>query len=38
MIDNLLFEFTVNKATVTIHITPDFAADLDLLRDAFTKA
>jgi len=38
MIDSLLFEFTVDKATVTIHITREFSADLDLLRDAFTKA
>jgi uncharacterized protein YndB with AHSA1/START domain len=35
---NLLFEFTVDKATNTIHITREFAADLDLVWDAFTKA
>ena len=35
---NLLFDFTVDKATNTIHITREFAADLDLVWDAFTKA
>ena len=35
---NLLFDFTVDKATATIHITREFAADLDLVWDAFTKA
>ena len=35
---NLLFDFTVDKATCTIHITREFAADLDLAWDAFTKA
>ena len=34
----LLFDFTVDKATHTIHITREFAADLDLVWDAFTKA
>jgi uncharacterized protein YndB with AHSA1/START domain len=34
---NLLFDFTVDKATATIHITREFAADLDLVWDAFTK-
>lgn len=34
----MLFEFTVDKATKTIHITREFAADLDLVWDAFTKA
>lgn len=38
MIDNLLFDFTVDKATATIHITREFAADIDLVWDAFTKA
>jgi uncharacterized protein YndB with AHSA1/START domain len=38
MIDNLLFDFTVDKATHTIHITREFAADLDLVWDAFTQA
>ena len=35
---NLLFDFTVDKATHTIHITREFAADLDLVWDAWTKA
>ena len=35
---NLLFDFTVDKATKTIYITREFAADLDLVWDAFTKA
>ncbi|HET7000664.1 MAG TPA: SRPBCC domain-containing protein [Puia sp.] len=34
---NLLFDFTVDKATSTIHVTREFAADLDLVWDAFTK-
>ncbi|HET9825420.1 MAG TPA: SRPBCC domain-containing protein, partial [Chitinophagaceae bacterium] len=38
MIPNLLFDFTVDKATATIHITREFAADLDLVWDAWTKA
>jgi uncharacterized protein YndB with AHSA1/START domain len=35
---NLLFDFTVDKATSTIYITREFAAGLDLVWDAFTKA
>jgi PhnB protein len=35
---NLLFDFTVDKATATIYITRQFAADLDLVWDAWTKA
>src|SRR5438046_1561450 len=35
---NLLFDFTVDKATSTIYITREFAADIDLVWDAFTKA
>ena len=35
---NLLSDFTVDKETSTIHITREFAADLDLVWDAFTKA
>jgi uncharacterized protein YndB with AHSA1/START domain len=35
---NLLFDFTVDKATSTIHVTREFAAELDLVWDAFTKA
>ncbi len=35
---NLLFDFTVDKEKATIHITREFAADQDLVWDAFTKA
>ena len=35
---NLHFDFTVDKATATIYVTREFAADLDLVWDAFTKA
>ena len=35
---NLPFDFTVDKATKTIHITREFATDLDLVWGAFTKA
>lgn len=35
---NLMFDFTVDKSTATIYITREFAADLDLVWDAFTKA
>jgi uncharacterized protein YndB with AHSA1/START domain len=35
---NLLFDFTVDKAASTIYVTREFAADLDLVWDAFTKA
>jgi len=35
---NLLFDFTVDKAATTIYVTREFAADLDLVWDAFTKA
>ena len=38
MKDSLLFDFTVDKATKTVYITREFAADLDLVWDAFTKA
>ena len=38
MITSLLFDFTVDKATNTIHITREFDAGLDLVWDAFTKA
>ena len=38
MTNNLLFEFTVDKATKTILITREFDADLSLVWDAFTKA
>jgi uncharacterized protein YndB with AHSA1/START domain len=35
---NLLFDFTVDKATATIYVNREFAADIDLVWDAFTKA
>ncbi|HWB27148.1 MAG TPA: SRPBCC domain-containing protein [Chitinophagaceae bacterium] len=35
---NMLFDFTINKETKTIHITREFAAGPDLVWDAFTKA
>jgi len=35
---NLLFDFTADKDTSTIYITREFAADLDLVWDAFTKS
>jgi len=34
---NLLFDFTVDKATKTAVITREFDADLSLVWDAFTK-
>jgi uncharacterized protein YndB with AHSA1/START domain len=37
MKDNPLFEFTVNKATKTVLIIREFAAELSLVWDAFTK-
>lgn len=37
MNDNLLFDFTVDKAAKTVFITREFAADLPLVWDAFTK-
>ena len=38
MNDNLLFDFTVDKATKTVTIIREFDADLSLVWDAFTKA
>lgn len=38
MKSNLLFDFTVDKATRTAVITREFDADLSLVWDAFTKA
>jgi uncharacterized protein YndB with AHSA1/START domain len=35
---NLLFDFKVDKDKATIYVTREFAADLDLVWDAFTKA
>jgi uncharacterized protein YndB with AHSA1/START domain len=37
MNDNMLFDFTVDKATKTVVITREFAAELSLVWDAFTK-
>jgi len=34
---NLLFDFTVDKAAKTVYITREFAANLPLVWDAFTK-
>ena len=36
--DNLLFDFTVDKTTKTVSINREFDADLALVWDAFTKA
>ena len=38
MNNNLLFDFTVDKATKTVFITREFDAGLSLVWDAFTKA
>ncbi len=38
MNNNLLFDFTVDKTAKTVFITREFAAELDLVWDAFTKA
>lgn len=35
---NLLFDFVADKETKTIYITREFAAGIDLVWDAFTKA
>ena len=37
MKDNLLFDFTVDKATKTVSINREFDAGLSLVWDAFTK-
>ena len=37
MKNNLPFEFTVNKATKTVSVIREFAAELALVWDAFTK-
>ena len=37
MNNNMLFDFTVDKTTKTVLITREFAADLSLVWDAFTK-
>jgi uncharacterized protein YndB with AHSA1/START domain len=36
--NNLLFDFTVDKAAKKVYITREFAADQSLVWDAFTKA
>ncbi len=38
MNNNLLFDFTVDKAAKTVFITREFAAEPSLVWDAFTKA
>lgn len=38
MTNSLLFDFTMDKASKTVIITREFAADLSLVWDAFTKA
>ena len=35
--NNLLFDFTVDKAKKTVYVTREFAAGLSLVWDAFTK-
>ena len=37
MNNNLLFDFTVDKASNTVFVTKEFSAELSLLWDAFTK-
>ena len=37
MNDNLMFDFTVDKTAKTVTIIREFAAELDLVWDAFTK-
>lgn len=36
--NNLLFDFTVDKTAKTVYITREFDAELSLVWDAFTKA
>jgi len=38
MINDPLFDFTVDKAAKTVYITREFNAELSLVWDAFTKA
>lgn len=38
MTNNLLFDFTVDKAAKMVYITREFEADQSLVWDAFTKA
>jgi uncharacterized protein YndB with AHSA1/START domain len=37
MKNNLLFEFTVDKSTKTVFVSREFAAELSLVWEAFTK-
>ena len=37
MENNLQFEFTVDKAAKTVFVNREFAAELSLVWDAFTK-
>ncbi len=37
MTNNLLFDFTVDKASKTVFVTKEFDAELSLVWDAFTK-
>lgn len=37
MNNNLLFDFTVDKSSKTVFVTREFAAELSLVWDAFTK-
>ena len=37
MKNSLLFDFTVDKTTKTVFVTREFAADISLVWDAFTK-
>jgi len=37
MMNKLLFDFTVDKASKTVFVTKEFDADLSLVWDAFTK-
>ena len=37
MKNNLLFKFIINKENNTVHVEREFAADLDLVWDAWTK-
>src|SRR5215212_8386972 len=37
MTNDLLFDFTVDKSTKTVFVNREFAADLSLVWDAFTK-
>ena len=38
MNNDLIFDFTVNKETNTVHVKKEFTAGLDLVWDAYTKS